>query len=119
MDITNQLYSELSGFFLSGSVAGLILFGSHFAFNAVNYNPGLLARYIYGTTIWLLCATVALLKIDPSSLLAIAAGYWIVAGMGGLGVGLAFGIGRLGSARRSHDIEKELKLQKHEHPSVE
>lgn len=107
---TNIFWNNIGGFFLAGSIAGLILFASHFAFNAIDFRPTFLTRYVYGTAIWLLCATIALLKMGPP-IVTVALGYWIVAALSGLGTGAAFGIGRIGSVKRSREIKKELDVK--------
>jgi hypothetical protein len=99
---------ELWGFSLAGLIAGVILLISHLVMNSLSLRPHIISRYIYGTGIWLICATIALLNIAPGELGVIAGGFWIVSTLAGLGVAVAYGLDWIGSCQRQRKIEREL-----------
>jgi hypothetical protein len=96
-------------FVLAGLIAGLVLLASHYVFKAIDFHPHQLINYVYGSVVWMGCATIALFQSEGQDITTLALGLWVVLVLAGAFDFLAYALSRLGALNRAKSIKKEMK----------
>jgi hypothetical protein len=100
---------HLVDFILAGIVAGLIILASHCILKQIDFHPHVFVSYVFGSLVWMVCATITVFQAGSQDVILIAIGYWVVLLIAGLFDILAFGLDRLGALNRAKRIKKEVR----------